>query len=271
MNKKWIVAASAVTLGVYLSAIAIGMHVRDFTWLDYPQHRQWTEWQAPRLMNAPQTPLGESIRYGARLFNETPLYAPSNAGNRLACTSCHSAGGIQPYASPMVGLPTIFPTFNQRAGRVISLQDRIQECFVRSENGKPLSYTSKEMHALMDYIAWLSEPQPKRAKFKGRGLASLPPLTPDPQNGAAVYATQCAGCHGTRGEGSPLQFPPLWGPQSYNDGAGMDHYPRVVGFVQRNMPRGVDPMHPQLTLQQAWDVAAYVISMPRPHAKASVR
>jgi thiosulfate dehydrogenase len=64
-------------------------------------------------------------------------------------------------------------------------------------------------------------------------------------------------------------FPPLWGPDSYNDGAGMDHYPRIVGFVRRNMPRGVDPLHPQLTLQQAWDVAAYVLAMPRPHDSAA--
>ena len=55
---------------------------------------------------------------------------------------------------------------------------------------------------------------------------------------------------------------------SYNDGAGMDHYERIVGFVRRNMPRGVDPLHPQLTLQQAWDVSAYVIAQPRPHYQA---
>jgi thiosulfate dehydrogenase len=90
-------------------------------------------------------------------------------------------------------------------------------------------------------------------------------------------ATVCAACHQANGLGRRLgsvndgrgyRFPPLWGPDSFNDGAGMDQYQHIVGFVRRNMPRGVDPVHPQLSLQQAWDVAAYVISMPRPHDKA---
>src|SRR5665647_3228766 len=72
-------------------------------------------------------------------------YAPRYTSAKVSCTNCHAEGGIQPYASPVVGLPTIFPMYNKRAGRVISLQDRIQECFVRSENGRPLSYDGPEM------------------------------------------------------------------------------------------------------------------------------
>jgi thiosulfate dehydrogenase len=261
MNRRWTQLLIAATFGVYVCAIVIGLHVRNFHWLDYPEPREWTVWQAPRLMNVPATPHGDSIRYGALLFDETPLYAPANDGNRLACTSCHSAGGIQPYASPMVGLPRLFPMFNKRAGHIISLQDRIQECFVRSENGKPLDYSGKQMQALTDYITWLSQPQPNGAVFKGRGLISLPDLTPDPQNGAAIYATQCAGCHGDHGQGSPLQFPPLWGPESYNDGAGMNNVQKMAAFVQHNMPQNRAGI---LTPQQAYDVAAFVHAQPRP-------
>jgi thiosulfate dehydrogenase len=88
-----------------------------------------------------------------------------------------------------------------------------------------------------------------------------------------VPATVCAACHqpdglgrrvGSRDDVRGYAFPPLWGPDSFNDAAGMNQYHNIVEFVRLNMPRGVDPRHPQLTLQQAWDVAAYVISMPRP-------
>ena len=58
------------------------------------------------------------------------------------------------------------------------------------------------------------------------------------------------------------RFPPLWGPDSFNDGAGMDHFQRSVGFIHRNMPRGTDPAKPQLTLQEAWDAAALLHSRP---------
>jgi len=44
----------------------------------------------------------------------------------------------------------------------------------------------------------------------------------------------------------------------------MDRPERTAPFVRFNMPRGVDPQHPQLTVQEAWDVAAYVDSQPRP-------
>jgi thiosulfate dehydrogenase len=121
-------------------------------------------------------------------------------------------------------------------------------------------------------MRFIGEPPPVASE-----PAPAPPLPADARRGAEVFATVCALCHQANGLGQRMGspgaargylFPPLWGPDSFNDGAGMDHYRNIVGFVRRNMPRGVDPQHPQLSLQQAWDVAAYVQGMPRPSDSA---
>jgi thiosulfate dehydrogenase len=262
MQRKLCTAIILLMIGVYVGTIAIGVHMKHLSWFeDATATTGKMMWAPPPEMSIPGSPLGNSIRRGALIFNETPFFASKYTGAMISCTSCHVEGGIQPFASPMVGLPALFPMFNQRAGHVISLRDRIQECFVRSENGKPLSYSGHEMQSIVDYITWLSGPQPGREKFVGRGLVKLPDLKPDPQNGAKIYAAQCAGCHGQNGEGNAPLFPPLWGPQSFNDGAGMNNVTKMAAFVQHNMPQ--DRMG-SLTPQEATDVSAFIHAQPRP-------
>ncbi len=256
-----IVLMSAIAV-VYVAAIAVSLHIRNFSLLDWWQHPgSGAAWRPPDTASIPAGPLGDSIRRGALLFDETPLYAAQYTPSKISCTSCHAEGGIQPYASPMVGLPPLFPMFNERAGHMITMKDRVQECFVRSENGTPLSYTGPEMESLVDYITWLSQPQPNRRRFIGRGLVKLPALTPDPQHGAQIYAAQCSGCHGSDGQGRLPQFPPLWGPYSFNDGAGMNTLPKLAAFIQHNMPQNRMGI---LSPQDAYDVAAFVHAQPRP-------
>jgi len=262
-STKWTMAVAAGIALVYLGAIAVGLRVRNFSGLTW---EFWTAsakgkmaWQPPH--DFPGGTLGESVRRGALLFNETPLYAPDHAKAKLSCASCHAAGGMQPYASPMVGMPAVFPQFNARAGHVISLKDRIQECFVRSENGAPLAYDGAEMEAIVDYIAWLSQPEPGRKPFVGRGFVKLAEMTPDPVRGEQIYQAQCSGCHGTDGRGRAPMFPPLWGPDSFNDGAGMNGIAKMAAFVQHNMPQNRKGV---LSAQDAWDVASFVHAQPRP-------
>ncbi|MGB8537272.1 MAG: c-type cytochrome [Acidobacteriaceae bacterium] len=255
-------AIAILTAALYVCAVFFGLRTKDISGLAEGERQPAPGgWQPPLRATIPQGPTGESIRLGGLIFNETPLYAGNHTGARISCTSCHAEGGIQPYASPMVGLPGLFPMFNARAGHVISLKDRVQECFVRSENGSPLDYEGIEMKALVDYIGWLSTPSTNGVVYKGRGLITLPPLKPDPVRGAGVYAAQCAGCHGANGEGVPPMFPAVWGPASFNDGAGLDGVQKLAAFVQHNMPQNRMGI---LSPQDAYDVAAFIHEQPRP-------
>jgi thiosulfate dehydrogenase len=200
-------------------------------------------------------------REGKLIFDATPRYASAYVGNKLACSDCHIKSGTADYAAPMIDLAGLFPLYSKRAGREISLEERIQECFVRSENGKPLPDYSKEMQALVAYINWLSRDEVKGKAYEGRGLANLPALTGHTDAGKQIYTEQCAACHGKHGTGAIPILPPLWGRNSYNDGAGMDKPAKMAAFVSVNMPQN----HPgTLSPQQAFDVSAYIHAMPRP-------
>ncbi len=199
-------------------------------------------------------------RQGKFVFDETPKYAASYVGNALSCGDCHIAGGTASFAAPMIDVAGLFPMYNKRAGHVISLKNRIQECFTRSEAGKPPPLDSPQMLALVAYIDWLSRDGVKGKAYPGRGFEKIPVLKGDPVAGKKIYAEQCAACHGSEGAGVPPILPPLWGHGSYNDGAGMNNPDKMAAFVHQNMPQN----HPgTLTAQQAYDVAAYVHTRPR--------
>lgn len=226
-----------------------------------------------------QTPAmadGELIAQGYRQISRTfaeigpEVSDPAKrfAGNNLSCQNCHLDGGTNRTGLPLVGVGRTYPKFLARDGRVVSLPERINECMTRSMNGKPLPDGSPEMAAFLAYMKFIDRPQAVHAE-----PAPASPQPASAERGAAVYAQVCALCHkpdglgvrmGSGDDAGGYSFPPLWGPDSFNDGAGMDQFAHAVGFVRRNMPRGVDPQHPQLDLQQAWDVVAYLRSQPRP-------
>jgi thiosulfate dehydrogenase len=143
----------------------------------------------------------------------------------------------------------------------VTLEDRVQECMTRSENGRPLPHDGPEMLGLLAYIRWLSEPHRTQVAFTGRGLEHLVALTPNPERGAGIYAVQCAGCHGTNGEGARRPFPPLWGAEAFNDGAGMNTVEKMAAFIHAAMPQNRKGI---LSAQDAYDVAAYIHQQPRP-------
>jgi len=218
-------------------------------------------WTPPDPATIPEGPLGDSIRLGRQIFNETPKYAAPYVGNQMSCTHCHVAGGTVAGGIPIVGVPGMFPTYREREKAVVTYEERIQQCFERSEYGHRLPSDSPEMAALVAYSQWLSKDQVTGQPFPGRGLIALPALTGDPERGARIYAAQCAFCHGAEGAGDPPAIPPLWGPGAYSDGAGMHNPVRMAAFVRHNMPQN-NPG--SLTPQQAHDVATYVASKPHP-------
>ena len=224
---------------------------------------------------------GALIAYGYDLISRTSAmigpevtdHALRFAGNNLACQNCHLDGGANRSGLPLVGVATTYPKFSDRDQRVINLTERLNECMTRSMNGRPLPDDSREMRALLAFMNYVGHVPPAPALPPPQA----PPLAPDAARGAVVFTTVCAACHQPNGLGQwrgsardalGYAFPPLWSSDSFNDGAGMDRYQRIVNFVRFNMPRGVDPQKPQLTLQQAWDVSAYVIGQPRPHYDA---
>jgi thiosulfate dehydrogenase len=213
----------------------------------------------PDLSSVPAGPLGDSIRLGLNVFNDTPKYAEKYVGNRMSCTHCHIDGGTVSKGMPMIGLPGIFPLYRDREKTVITFEERIQQCFQRSEFGHRLPNDGAEMTGLVAYAQWLSKDQVTGHAYSGRGLVDLPELNGDAKNGARIYAGQCAVCHGAEGKGNPPAVPALWGPDSYSDGAGMNQIPKMAAFVQHNMPQNEPGT---LTPQEAYDVATYVHSKP---------
>jgi thiosulfate dehydrogenase len=207
----------------------------------------------------------------AEIGPEVPDLHRRFAGNNLACQSCHLDAGTNPHALPLTDAYKGYPRFSQRDGQVISLVDRINECMTRSMNGRPLPDDSREMAALLAYFRSIGN-----APASDVHAAAPASLRGDPIRGAEVYARVCAACHqadglGKRRGGSSdaggYEFPPLWGPDSFNAGAGMNEDRNFLRFVRGIMPRGIDPDRPQLSWQEVSDVAAYVRSKPRPALK----
>jgi thiosulfate dehydrogenase len=65
--------------------------------------------------------------------------------------------------------------------------------------------------------------------------------------------------------GAEYIYPPLWGPHSYNTGAGLFRLSRFAGYVRDNMPYNQsNHQSPNLSDEECWDVAAFVNSQPRP-------
>jgi len=185
---------------------------------------------------------------------------PRNVGNSLRCASCHLDSGLRPNAMPWVGSYARFPQYRARSGKIDLIEDRINDCFERSMNGKALAPSGPDMADIVSYLAFLSSGIPVGAQMDGQGLARLKPVTGDLKRGVAIFASTCTRCHGANGQGTPLA-PPLWGAHSYNVGAGMANIITAASFIHALMP--IDRAQ-QLTEQQAFDVATYVNTRPRP-------
>ena len=241
------------------------------------------DWQTPDVGKLPDDKYGQMVRHGKALMEQTykhlgPEVADAGkryAGNNLACVSCHMDAGGRKFGNPWVGTFVSFPQYRGREDAVSTTEERINGCMERSMNGRKLPLDGAEMKAMMAYLHFLSTGIPVGAKLEGSGTLKLKPLVraADPAGGKLVYASTCVACHGADGQGlrrgkvgdaDGYQFPPLWGPDSYNNGAGMARVTLAAGFIKGNMPSGVTHTTTVLTDEQAFDVAAYVNSQPRP-------
>jgi thiosulfate dehydrogenase len=221
------------------------------------------------------------IRYGKDLIVNTARHIGKNAtdpalryaGNDLSCQNCHLNAGLQPYAAPFISTFATFPMMVD--DQVLTLSGRLNGCLRRSLNGKDLPPDSREMQALIAYIKFVGTGTPDGVRLPGMGLKPIanPQAPPDSRRGQEVYAKSCAKCHKDDGQGelkaSPgagYSIPPLWGEASFNAGAGMAKTAYAASYIHDNMPFGISHVDPVLTIQQAWDVAAFIVSKPHPPA-----
>jgi thiosulfate dehydrogenase len=240
-------------------------------------------WTVPEIGALPDDANGRQVRRGRDLISATYAYigpevsdpAKRFAGNNLACGNCHLNAGTVKFGIPLFGLFGHFPIYSARTGAEITIEQRLNACMTRSMNGRALPIESPEMQAIVAYIKFLSTGVPPGQTLPGLGVGTMPELdrAADPARGKGLYANTCAVCHGNNGEGIRRSLPtvdlgymvpPLWGNDSFNDGAGMSRLITAANFIHFNMPHGTDYLHPQLKPEDAWDVAAYMVSQPRP-------
>lgn len=208
-----------------------------------------------------------SLRRGRALLRDTRDSLPRHVGNRLSCTSCHQQDGTVKHGMPWVGVYARFPQYRSRAGGTQIIEDRINDCFKRSMNGSALTPESRDMRDIVSYLAFLSIGFPVGSEVDGQGLPQLEPVTADSSRGAAVFRMRCVRCHGSKGEGEG-SAPAVWGNNSYNIGAGMARLRTAANFIKARMPQDSAGV---LTVQEAFDVARYVNSQPRPDFRGKER
>ncbi|WP_276503019.1 c-type cytochrome [Terrimonas pollutisoli] len=247
-----------------------------------PSHDYWV---APSLYldNTLEGEARSQVIYGEDIIANTSRYFGPHGTvlqitNGMNCQNCHLQAGKQAWGNNYGAVFSTYPKFRDRSGTVETIPKRVNDCIERSLNGKALDTNSNEMKAIVAYIKWVGKDVKKGVKPKGSGITELPYLNraASPENGKAVYVAKCQTCHGPNGEGVANAngigyiYPPLWGEHSYNIGAGLFRLSRFAGYVRDNMPfKQASHSEPALTDEEAWDVAAYVNSQPRPYKDLS--
>lgn len=235
------------------------------------------EWHAPDTSRLSSTAEGQLILYGRQLISNTSKYLGPKGTvaaitNNMNCQNCHLDAGSKSFGNCFSAVAANYPQFRNRSGFVESIEFRVNDCLRRSLNGKTIDSTSKEMQAMVAYLKWIGKDVPKKTKPKGSSN-DIPYLhrAADSAKGQIVYANKCERCHGKNGEGvlkadaTGYIYPPLWGDSSYNISAGLYRLSRFAGYVKYNMPFDKSSNASlQLSDEEAWDVAAFVNSKPRP-------
>ena len=229
--------------------------------------------------------LSKDIRWGYKLFTSTAVEAKAFVPGKMTCANCHLNAGQRERSLPLVAIAAMFPEYNRRSGRLYSLNDRIVDCFWRSENAtgtldpennsaagveKLPSPTSKEVLAIAAYITWLAKGSTvgKNPSWRGQNTIAASSLIPvskiDRKQGEAIFLERCTSCHGVDGQGVAVgdkKPGPLWGPDSWNDGAGAARVYALAGIIRYAMPY----LNPgSLTDEEAQQVAAFINAKPRP-------
>lgn len=240
-----------------------------------PQNRFWFP---PAESTLDGNPEKDQILYGKEIVANTALYfgpkgkVAAHSTNGMNCQNCHLEAGTKVFGNNYSAVATTYPKYRARSGKTETISKRVNDCFERSLNGKALDTNSKEMQSMTAYIQWLGKDVEKGKKPEGSGLKEITMLDRacDPVKGKAIYLEKCQVCHSKNGDGKvnpangTFVYPPLWGPKSYNMGAGLYRISNFAKYVKYNMPFGTTHESPQLSDEEAWDIAAFVNSQEHP-------
>lgn len=279
MKKKYLILLGMVAvIGIYF---LVGFISGDYFKIDGTIAKTDSTWVGPSIY-LDNTTIGEEralVIYGQELIAHTSKYlgpkgSVAQITNGMNCQNCHLQAGAKAWGNNYAAVFSTYPKYRDRSGQTESIYKRVADCMERSLNGTAIDSNSKEFKAIYAYIKWLGQEVEKGDKPHGSGIEKLPYLdrAADPEKGKIVYTAQCQSCHGANGEGQltldelEYAYPPLWGSHSYNDGAGLYRISNFAGYVKNNMPYLLTSHeNPKLTVEECWDVAAYVNSQPRPH------
>ena len=286
-NIKYAVIAGAMMLAL-LTAIGVGQaKAADASTVPASERPvvDLRTWPTPKidLSKLPDNEQNRQIKLGQALFTHTSEYlgpemldhSKRYAGTNMACSSCHRAAATIPYAAPLIGTYSVYPQFQPRFGKMVTLENRVNLCFTHSLAGREIPDDSKEMKAIVAYIEYLSRGVPKGAKIIGEKemVVEEPKRAANLARGEVVYNNQCAVCHGADGSGKRVgtfgdrkgyTFPPLWGMDATSESASMFRILSTFQYVYVNMPFGQATWDkPALSKDDAYDVAGFVISHPR--------
>jgi len=218
----------------------------------------------------PDPRMESMIRLGFQISQDPQTYASEFVGNDLTCGNCHLNAGQRDRALPLLGVAATFPQYRRRDDRLVSLEDRIAGCFKRSMNGTAPPYDHPVMLALDAYLNWLSDGfvMGDRPSWLGQNEIATEARVPieelDVTRGGELYNLHCAPCHGLDGQGIDLILAkpgPLWGPLSWNDGAGAARIWKLAGYIKYAMPLTAPG---SLTDEESQLISAYVNSHERP-------
>ena len=235
-------------------------------------------WTAPEVGSITDVKLREQVEYGKELIAHTAKYLGPNGSvlkisNGMNCQNCHLQAGTAIFGNNYGSVASLYPKFRARSGTTENIYKRVNDCFERSLNGKAIDTAGKEMQAIVAYINFLGSNVEKGKKAEGSGFKDLAVLdrAADPEKGLTIYTAKCQSCHQANGEGvfngdkTEYTFPALWGKRSFNDGAGLNRISNFAKYVKYNMPQGTTYQSPQLSDEEAWDVADYILSQKRQH------
>ncbi len=112
--------------------------------------------------------LAQAVSNGAKMFGHDTFGGHQKMhGASVTCETCHMGGGQVPGRLPdgkqipsLVNAAAIFPRYNPKLHRVVTLDMQIQKCVKGGLHGQPPAYGSKAMVDMVAYLHSIAKGQP---------------------------------------------------------------------------------------------------------------